>query len=265
MPLSTEQVKQLLQPINPKRVLRDGKGNAHVAQQDITAHLSRIFGFGNWSKEVMSVELVSEHVNPKNQPPKQPGWDVTYRALVRLTIRDPNGEFVASYEDGSTGTALNQSRGDGHDLAYKSAISLSTKRAAKDLGDQFGLSLYNKGQLTALVGGTLIGGPEPETPEDIQANVEQQVSMGNDEIDTEPEPEPEVPTDPARPAARGKVDPKAEAIAKLKALCAKSQWPLEPVNALYLTTYKVGVTDGSAEDLKAFTALLETGAIKVPA
>ena len=49
MAFTDVQIKQLLQPINPKRVLRDGKGNAHVAQQDVTAHLTRIFGFGGWS------------------------------------------------------------------------------------------------------------------------------------------------------------------------------------------------------------------------
>lgn len=64
---------------------------------------------------------------------------------------------------------------------------------------------------------------------------------------------------PAKPAKAG------TPVAALKALCAKSEWPLEAVNALYLTTYKVGVAEGSAEDVKAFTALLETGAIKVSA
>lgn len=189
MSLTSGQVSQLLAPINPRRVLRDGKGNAHVSQQDVTAHLIRVFGFTGWDKEVLSVELVFEQENPKNKlnkpndPKVQNGWDVCYRALVRLTVKDPDGNVVTVKEDGSAATAMNQSRGDAHDLAYKSAISLSTKRAAKDLGDQFGLSLYNKGQLTALVMGTLVNG---EVDGDIQEGVEQQVSMGNDEVDHEP-------------------------------------------------------------------------------
>lgn len=59
--------------------------------------------------------------------------------------------------------------------------SLSIKRAAIALGDQFGLSLYNKGQIDPLVIRTLVG--VPEIQEDLQADIPQQVSLGNDEID----------------------------------------------------------------------------------
>lgn len=186
--LDPSQVVALLGAINPNRVLHLD-GNSHVSQQDIRAHLIRVFGFGGYDLEVLNVELVFEHSEmrtPKRGGADYKGWDVCYRALVRLTIRNPNGEYVAHYEDGSTATAQAQrSRGDAHDLAYKSAISLSVKRAAIALGDQFGLSLYNKGQQTALVGGTMVGLPtnQARTAEDVQDGIEQQVSLGNDEVD----------------------------------------------------------------------------------
>lgn len=180
------QTRQLLHPINPRRVLKDGKSHSHVSQQDITAHLIRVFGFGSFDTEVKAVDCVfeSERTNDKGEFTNR--WDVCYRALLRLTIRDEHGDEVCHYEDGSTATAQNQSRGDAHDLAYKSALSLAKKRAAINLGDQFGLSLYNKGQLEALVMGTLVLPPKPEddeATEDVQAGVQQQVSLGNDEID----------------------------------------------------------------------------------
>ena len=180
-----DQVGQLLQPIRAQRVLSDGKGHSHVSQQDITAHLIRMFGFGNFDIEVLSTDLVyeTERVDPKTGATNN-RWDVCYRGLVRLTVRNAAGETVARYENGSMGTAQNQNRGDGHDLAYKSAISLSIKRAAIALGDQFGLSLYNKGQITPLVIKTLVGHDEVEG--DVQAGVPQQVALGNDEIDHEP-------------------------------------------------------------------------------
>ena len=53
-----EQITQLLRPINSSRVLSDGKGFSHVSQQDILAHLTRIFGFGNFDIDVKNVELV---------------------------------------------------------------------------------------------------------------------------------------------------------------------------------------------------------------
>lgn len=180
MTLTDRQVTQLLQPINPSRVLADGKGHAHVSQQDILAHLIRVFGFGNFDTEVLSLEPIFEQPAAKNAQ----RFDVCYRALVRLTIRDPEGQTVAHYENGSTATAQNQTRGDAHDLAMKSAISLAVKRAAIALGDQFGLSLYNKGQRDALVRGTIVGSPEGDAKhEDVQVGVPQQVAMGNDETD----------------------------------------------------------------------------------
>lgn len=182
---TADQVKRLLNPIKKQRVLTDGKGHSHVSQQDITAHLIRMFGFGNFDIEVLDVSLIfeQERTNPKTGEVTG-RFDVAYRALIRLTVRNPEGEKVAVYENGSTATAQNQTRGDGHDLAYKSAISLSIKRAAIALGDQFGLSLYNKGQLAPLVIATVVNGPEHEG--DVQDRVPQQVSLGNDEIDREP-------------------------------------------------------------------------------
>ncbi|MGV9383520.1 Rad52/Rad22 family DNA repair protein [Nonomuraea sp. NPDC003707] len=186
------QIRQLLQPIDTKRVLRDGKGHSHISQQDGLAHLNRIFGFGNWDTDLLRLDLVFE-TERVNKPGR---WDVCYRAVVRLTIKDPDGNVMCHFENGTAETAMNQVRGDAHELAMKSAISVATKRAAIPLGDQFGLSLYNKGQTDALVRSTLIW-PE-STPEemaatqeaqsseeqgDIQAHVPEQVSLGHDEGD----------------------------------------------------------------------------------
>lgn len=200
MTLTTQQVEQLLQPIHPSRVLADGKGHAHVSQQDILAHLIRVFGFGHFDIEVLAVECVFEMPAVKNKE----RFDVCYRALVRLTIRDVNGDQLAHYENGSTATAQNQTRGDAHDLAYKSAISLSVKRAAIALGDQFGLSLYNKGQRTALVRGLVV----TAEGKDVQDGVPQQVSMGNDEIDASLDGEHS--TEPMRREAPKPLTTKAE-------------------------------------------------------
>lgn len=185
---NTRQTQQLLAAIKPNRVLKDGKSHSHVSQQDITAHLIRVFGFGSFDTDIIKVECVYEQERVNDKGVLMNRWDVCYRALLRLTIRDTEGREVCHYEDGSTATAQNQTRGDAHDLAYKSALSLAKKRAAINLGDQFGLSLYNKGQLDALVRGTLVLPAPPEEgekPTDVQEGVAQQVSLGNDEIEHE--------------------------------------------------------------------------------
>ena len=183
-----DQVETLLRGINPSRVLADGKGHAHVSQQDVTAHLIRTFGFGNFDTRILSLDLVFEHNRTDNNGEPSFRWDVCYRATVELTVRNRRGETVATYENVSTGTAENQKRGDAHDLSSKSAVSLATKRCAINLGDQFGLSLYNKGQIPPLVRRTLVmpEAPEETTEEatDLQEGIPQQVALGADETDT---------------------------------------------------------------------------------
>lgn len=191
---NAQQTLQLLQPIHPSRVLKDGKGHPHVSQQDITAHLIRIFGFGSFDTDILEAECIFEQpaIDKETKEPKPDRWDVCYRAQVRLTIRDADGNEVCHYEDGSTATAQNQTRGDAHDGAFKSALSLAKKRAAVYLGDQFGLSLYNKGQMRALVRGTLVLPPveddADEDVEDVQNDIEQQVSLGESETPYEEAP-----------------------------------------------------------------------------
>ena len=192
--LTADQVWQLLAPIAPTRVLT-ANGQSHVSQQDVTAHLMRVFGFGGFDTELLGLEQVFETERTNPATGELIGrWDVCYRATLRLTVKDQYGRVVAHHEDGSTGLAENQpKRGDAHDLAMKSAISLAKKRCAINWGDQFGLSLYNKGQQAALVSPKVDGvvhvplGNRHLFPEvaaadhDMQANVPAQVSLGNDE------------------------------------------------------------------------------------
>lgn len=224
MTFSVMQTKQLLAPIKPNRVLKDPRGNSHVSQQDVTAHLIRVFGFGNFSTELLGQELLYETVRPTSQLgettikgqkynnsdlPHLWKYDVAYRATMRVTIWSDHTpledttpwterRIICQFEDSSTGDAQNQTRADAHDLALKSAISLAKKRCCINLGDQFGLSLYNKGQMAALVGGTLVlpeGFDKPaEDHQDLQDDVPQQEAMGVDETthdDTAPTPEQE--------------------------------------------------------------------------
>lgn len=190
MSLTRPQIDALLRPIHPSRVLKDNKGMAHVSQQDVRAHLTRIFGFGGWSSSITNLTLVHEGPG-KDREGKDKGWAVTYRATVRLDIRDPQGQHVCSYEDVATGTSPNlPTLGDGHDFAAKVAVSMALKRAATNLGDGYGLSLYNKGQLSPLVIGTLVL-PDGEGV-DVQEQVPQQVSMGHDDAGSAEQVQPDV-------------------------------------------------------------------------
>ena len=143
-----DQVQQLLRGVNPSRVRRDPRGMAHLEQWDVRAHLNRLFGFGGWDMEVTRLALAFETERAAGR------YDVCYTASVRLTVRGRDGG-ACCYEDAATGFGANQSRGDAHDLALKSAVSTAMKRAATSLGDQFGLSLYRDDPSEPAVGGVL--------------------------------------------------------------------------------------------------------------
>lgn len=133
----------LLQPIKPHRVSKDGKGFSHVEAYEIKAHLNRLFGFEGWSTHIDSLSCFMEDGGDRGPDSK---WTVGYLCTMTLTVGDKTSS------DASTGDATNQkSRADAHDLAVKSAVSGALKRCATALGDQFGLSLYAKGSMEALV------------------------------------------------------------------------------------------------------------------
>ncbi len=145
---SSSQRNTLLMPIKPGRVSQ-AQGMSHVEAYEVIAHLNRIFGFEGWDKEILACELLFETDSGNEGRSK---WTVAYKASMRLTVRDGDGVTVCIKEDVSVGDAQNQpSRADAHDLAMKSAVSTALKRCAKDLGDQYGLSLYAKGSMDALV------------------------------------------------------------------------------------------------------------------
>jgi hypothetical protein len=143
--LTAEQVTLLLQMIHESRV-RQHKGNDHVEAWDVRRWLTRIFGFAGWSEECLSETCVYERIVPQKEENKFRAT-VAYKVILRLHIRDIWGNEIGFFDQGSVGESVNQpSIGDAHDNALKNAFSQALKRCAIDLGDQFGLSLYNKGR-----------------------------------------------------------------------------------------------------------------------
>lgn len=160
--LTPEQTAFLLAPIHPSRVSEDPKGFSHVEAWDIRRTLIRIFGFGGFSTELQDLSLVKEIELPAGSKSR---WTVIYRATVVLTVR-VSGVELTRFHGVAVGEAINQpSLPDAHDLAVKSADSQALKRAAINLGDQFGLSLYDDGSSDPVVNRSLAHPQPPAAPE----------------------------------------------------------------------------------------------------
>lgn len=145
--LTPRQWGWLLAPINPGRVqTRDGHHN--LEQWDVRRWLDRIFGLAGWDCQTLELTCVQERIEDdganERGTKKYRHW-VSYRAQVRLIVRDRHGRILARYDDASVQSSANQpEHARAHDQAAKSALSGALKRAAVNLGDQFGLALYSK-------------------------------------------------------------------------------------------------------------------------
>lgn len=166
--LTPEQVSTLLRPIVASRVSQMD-GVSHVEAWDIRAHLNRIFGFARWSEEVLDMTMIYEQqmASSNQNTPQAVRWRAAYRCTLRLTINAPDGTVLARYTEtaagGTMGSMPDSKREEAHDMAIKTAESQALKRCAANLGTQFGLSLYDKGNTNDVVRRVLVGGaPDPE-------------------------------------------------------------------------------------------------------
>lgn len=152
---SQAQKAYLNRGVSAARILsRDQAGMTlnYLAQHDVRAHLSRVFGYGNFDVMVLDSEITfaEQYTNSKGKDM----WAVGARARTQVNIRNFDGEHVASHIDVAHAVANGPSRGECYDKALKSAASDAMKRACVNLGDAFGLSLYNN-QVSPFVGLTL--------------------------------------------------------------------------------------------------------------
>lgn len=140
---------------------------SYVEAWEIKRHLTRIFGFGGFSADVLSCDLVFDDTSPQRNDANKVNHDVAYKSVMRLTVFGigPNGEDV-TYTEAAIGASHQPDRAEAHDMAAKTSESDALKRCAINLGTQFGLSLYDNGSLVDVVVRTLRppeGWTTPET------------------------------------------------------------------------------------------------------
>jgi len=161
--LNPRQQEILLKGLNPNRISQrkggGGRSLSYLEAWDVKAHLIRVFGFGGFSSDVLTADLAYEDQVGNN-------WNVGYKVVLRLTLHGIHStvnqqheitDHDATYTEAAVGSASLPQRGEAHDMAVKTAESDALKRAAINLGDQFGLSLYNNGSTAPVVTQTLTG------------------------------------------------------------------------------------------------------------
>lgn len=139
-----EQISALMGAISDARVAeRTQPGSqrkmSYVEAWDIKATLIRVFGFGNFSAEVIESKILKLDEVPQSRDPQKMNWRAVAQATVRLTIHLTG----AVYTETAIASQSVPDIGEAGDFAIKTAESDALKRAATYLGTQFGLSLYD--------------------------------------------------------------------------------------------------------------------------
>lgn len=255
--LTRQQHDVLLLPIKKHRVGQKD-GLSHVEAYDIRAHLDRVFGFGGWSGDVTDVTMLYEQSKEEKGDTR---WRAAYRATYRLEIHATGATYTESAVGTNFGWLPNSKRDETHDMAIKTAASQALKRCAINLGDQFGLSLYNKGSLVPLVGTSLVvpAATTPDAAPDVDGHITTQLAPEDSpaqEADTAVETSTRPATD--TPPGQATTDPGVVADLREKALTATKKADLA---RLLTDAAKAGVTgaltsDGSGKGMTLETLIL---------
>lgn len=136
-----KQIQVLSYELDNSRIKKREKNNislSYLEGFDIIETANKIFGYGNWSHTISSLEYVSQETN-HNQ-----NVVVCYKAIVSVTVYDLHHAKHISREDVGFGTGISKSLADSHEGGAKEAVTDAIKRCFRSFGNQFGNSLYDK-------------------------------------------------------------------------------------------------------------------------
>ncbi len=136
-----KQISVLKYDIEPSRIKSRTKGNislSYLEGFDLIETANKVFGHGNWSYAITSLDQVSQETN-SNQ-----NIVICYKAVVKLTVYSLDHSKHISKEDVGFGTGIAKMLADAHEGGAKEAVTDSIKRAMRSFGNQFGNSLYDK-------------------------------------------------------------------------------------------------------------------------
>jgi len=138
----TEKQLQVLKcEIEPSRIKSRDKGNislSYLEGFDVMETANKIFGFGNWSYTISSLEQVSQETNTNQN------LILCYKAIIRLTVYGLDFSKQVTKEDVGFGTGISKTLAEAHEGGAKEAVTDGLKRAMRSFGNQFGNSLYDK-------------------------------------------------------------------------------------------------------------------------
>ncbi len=136
-----KQLQVLKYEIEPSRIKSRSKGNINLSYLegfDLIETANKIFGHGNWSYNITSLDQVSQETNSNQHVV------ICYKAVIKLTVFSLDHSKYITKEDVGFGTGIAKMLADAHEGGAKESVTDGIKRAMRSFGSQFGNSLYDK-------------------------------------------------------------------------------------------------------------------------
>jgi DNA repair and recombination protein RAD52 len=170
------QLKTLQDPLDPANVKPrkgpNGKTLSYVEGWQVIEEANRIFGWGNWSRETVTIESLHDPVLINDPDSPEKGKVVSaFFAKVRITVWSEDGQRSIVREGCGAARGFAKTAGEAMEQAIKSAETDATKRALVTFGNAFGLALYDREQRQ-------VG--KPEDRRQLAASAEQPIDTGFD-------------------------------------------------------------------------------------
>ena len=131
--------KELSQPLDPalvsRRTGRKNRTYSYLEGHIAIAQANRIFGHGGWGYEVVGGVNLRD-VQMVNAETGDVRISHAYAATVRVDVPGAPSRTDVGFH------AVNDDTVEGHETAYKGAVTDALKRALRSFGDQFGNGLY---------------------------------------------------------------------------------------------------------------------------
>jgi len=133
-----------------QRKKAEGISLSYIEGHRVTQTLNEIYP-DSWNFEITQLEHLTSRTLEKTNATTgevKTGWEIGYRCIGKLTLY---GHVTRTFEDVGfgSGTSYN-SQYDSHESAGKEAVTDCMKRCARNLGNVFGLALYDKAQEAVL-------------------------------------------------------------------------------------------------------------------
>ena len=129
----------LAQPLDPQLVSqRKGRGGRkfdYIEGHTAIDQANRIFGFGGWGYELIG-DVTLRPIEQTDQRTGEVTSTPAYAAVVRVTVPGAPSRTDVGFQPVAEETP------EGHETAYKGAVTDALKRALRSFGDRFGNGLY---------------------------------------------------------------------------------------------------------------------------